>query len=93
MEGGREANGAPLYVARVEYSGGTHTAKCGEHLPAAHLAYGGSEVQVEVGIISMPWKSRSDTDVLAAGLRSVVLRQLNDEPCLPDMLVPKPCTV
>jgi len=47
VEGGREANGAALYVARVQYNGGTHTAKCGEHLPAAHLAFSGSEIQVE----------------------------------------------
>jgi len=47
VEGGREANGAALYVARVQYNDGTHTAKCGEHLPAAHLAFKGSEVQVE----------------------------------------------
>jgi hypothetical protein len=47
VEGGKEANGSLLYVARVNYNGGVHPAKCGEHLPAAHLAFGGTEVLVE----------------------------------------------
>ncbi|KAH9978677.1 hypothetical protein BGW80DRAFT_1442655 [Lactifluus volemus] len=46
VEGGREANGAPLYIARVSYHNGTHVAKIGEHLPAAHLAFGGEEVRI-----------------------------------------------
>jgi hypothetical protein len=80
VEGGREANGAAIYVARVQYNGGTHTAKCGEHLPAAHLAFSGSEVLVEVGLSHrLPWEIKEvSSDVLAAGLRSVVL-QLDDE--------------
>jgi hypothetical protein len=51
VEGGKEANGALLYVARVRYNGGLHPAKIGEHLPAAHLAYNGTEVLVEVRIL------------------------------------------
>ena len=51
VEGGKEANGAVLYVARVRYNDGVHPAKIGEHLPAAHLAYNGTEVLVEVRII------------------------------------------
>ncbi|KAH9961258.1 hypothetical protein BC827DRAFT_334920 [Russula dissimulans] len=47
VEGGREADGAPLYIARVEYEGGVHTAKVGEHLPGANVAFHGGEVQVE----------------------------------------------
>jgi len=47
VEGGKESNGAPLYVARVQYNGGVHTAKIGEHLPAAHLAFSGTEVLVD----------------------------------------------
>jgi hypothetical protein len=50
VEGGREANGAPLYIGRVRYHNGTHVAKIGEHLPAAHLAFGGTEVLIEVRI-------------------------------------------
>jgi len=46
VEGGREADGKPLYVARVEYEHGWHTAKVGEHLPAAQLAFGGREVTI-----------------------------------------------
>jgi len=46
VEGGREANGAPLYIARVSYNDGVHTAKIGEHLPGAHLAFSGTEIIV-----------------------------------------------
>ena len=48
MDGGREANGNLLYVARVSYNDGVHTAKIGEHLPGAHLAFSGTEVIVNV---------------------------------------------
>jgi len=49
VEGGKEGNGPPLYVARVRYSGGTHTAKCGAHLKwqGAYLAYNHTEVAVQ----------------------------------------------
>jgi hypothetical protein len=47
VEGGKEANGAVLYIARVKYNNGYHPAKIGEHLPAAHLAFNGTEVLVE----------------------------------------------
>ncbi|KAH8994056.1 hypothetical protein EDB92DRAFT_1852498 [Lactarius akahatsu] len=47
VEGGKEANGTLLYVARVRYNEGLHPAKIGEHLPAAHLAFNGTEVLVE----------------------------------------------
>ena len=33
----REANGAQLYIARVKYYYGVHTAKCGEHLVGAYM--------------------------------------------------------
>jgi len=47
VEGGKEANGSLLYVARVEYNGGWHTAKVGEHLPAAQLAFHEEEVTIK----------------------------------------------
>jgi hypothetical protein len=74
VEGGKEANGAAIYIARVKYNGGVHTAKIGEHLPAAHLAFSGEEVLIDVGIRSMLWETRRDSDSLAVGLRSVVLQ-------------------
>jgi hypothetical protein len=77
VEGGKEANGAAIYIARVKYNGGVHTAKIGEHLPAAHLAFSGEEVLIDVGIRSMLRETRRDSDALAVGLRSVVL-QLNE---------------
>jgi len=46
VEGGKEANGAEIYVARVRYNEGVHTAKVGEHLPAAQLAFSGEEVSI-----------------------------------------------
>lgn len=74
MEGGKEANGAAIYIARVKYNGGVHTAKIGEHLPAAHLAFSGEEVLIDVSIRSMLWETRRDSDALAVGLRSAVLQ-------------------
>jgi len=47
VDGGREANGRLLYIARVTYNGGVHTAKVGEHLPGAHLAFNGTEVIID----------------------------------------------
>jgi len=47
VEGGKEANGAVLYVARVRYDHGTHPAKCGEHLLGANLAHSGTEIVIE----------------------------------------------
>jgi hypothetical protein len=47
VEGGKEASGALLYIARVRYSDGIHPAKCGEHLPGAHLAFSGTEIVID----------------------------------------------
>lgn len=71
MDGGREANGALLYVARVRYSDGVHTAKIGEHLPGAHLAFSGTEVIINVCTNSVRREAFTDT-LAATGLRSVV---------------------
>jgi len=46
VEGGRDANGVPLYVARVRHNDGVHTAKVGECLPCAQLAFNGEEVKI-----------------------------------------------
>lgn len=51
VEGGKEANGALLYVARVRYNDGIHPAKCGTHLPGAHLAHSGTEIIIDVRIL------------------------------------------
>lgn len=69
MDGGKEANGTPLYIARVKYSGGVHTAKVGTHLPGAQLAFSGTEVTVEVWML---WSARSVSDTPVVGLRGVV---------------------
>ncbi|KAI0298523.1 hypothetical protein BC826DRAFT_906993 [Russula brevipes] len=68
VEGGREANGAPLYIARVRYNNGVHTAKIGEHLPTANLAFNHEEVQIDVRSDRCCWSTGSDSDPLAAGL-------------------------
>jgi hypothetical protein len=76
VEGGTDANNASLYVARVKYNDGVHAAKIGEHLPGAHLAYGGTEVVVDVCTNSddVFSQKRLLTPSLATGLRSVVLQ-------------------
>jgi len=72
VDGGREANGALLYIARVRYNNGVHTAKIGEHLPGAHLAFSGSEIIINVRTKSSTTRSvfsparRVLTDTLAA---------------------------
>ena len=59
MEGGREANGAQLYIARVEYSGGVHTAKTAEQVHGALVAFSGMEVTLDVCINPMMCSARS----------------------------------
>ena len=59
VDGGREANGVPLYIARVRYDGGVHAAKIGEHLPGAHLAISGEEVIINVSDRSVVWSARN----------------------------------
>lgn len=43
VEGGREANGSPLFIAQAPYKNGTHPGKAGEHLRGADITYGGDE--------------------------------------------------
>jgi hypothetical protein len=43
VEGGREANGSPLFIAQAPYKDGTHPGKAGEHLQGADITYGGDE--------------------------------------------------
>jgi len=45
---GYEADGRPLFIARVRMVDGVMTpGKCGSHLPGAHIPYGGKEVIVD----------------------------------------------
>jgi len=73
VEGGKEASGELLYIARVKYNDGYHPAKIGEHLPGAHLAYNNTEVTVDVRI-SYTYERPLRLMTLATGLRSVVLQ-------------------
>jgi uncharacterized protein DUF3421 len=77
VEGGREANGTRLYIARVRYDGGVHAAKAGEHLPGAQLAFNGTEVKIDVSDRLMVWSTRCVSDTVAEGLRSI-MPQLNE---------------
>ncbi|KAF8728510.1 hypothetical protein AX14_006535 [Amanita brunnescens Koide BX004] len=43
VEGGREKNGEPLYIARAYYKDGIHPGKAGRHLEDAHIPWGGKE--------------------------------------------------
>ncbi|KDQ08953.1 hypothetical protein BOTBODRAFT_540120 [Botryobasidium botryosum FD-172 SS1] len=48
LEGGRDGDGSPLYIARAYYEGGLHLGKAGRHLgKGASIPYGGKEVEVE----------------------------------------------
>ncbi|KAL2915991.1 hypothetical protein HK105_204415 [Polyrhizophydium stewartii] len=44
VEGGREAGGQPLFIARAEEWGGMHIGKVGMHLDGCLIPYGGEEV-------------------------------------------------
>ncbi|KAJ2709198.1 hypothetical protein H4R19_004374 [Coemansia spiralis] len=48
VQGGAEADGSPLFVARVAYKGGLHPAKVGHHLGAGgcNLGWGHKEIAV-----------------------------------------------
>ncbi|RKO90395.1 hypothetical protein BDK51DRAFT_15304, partial [Blyttiomyces helicus] len=43
IRGGQEANGTPLYIARVAHEGGIVIGKTSEHLKAAHYSYADKE--------------------------------------------------
>ncbi|KDQ08954.1 hypothetical protein BOTBODRAFT_540164 [Botryobasidium botryosum FD-172 SS1] len=47
VEGGKEADGTPLYVAQAFYHEGTHPGKWNQRLGGAHIAWGGEEVQCD----------------------------------------------
>ncbi|KAF9236664.1 hypothetical protein BU15DRAFT_76762 [Melanogaster broomeanus] len=44
IQGGHEANGSPLYVARAPYAGGIHPGKASATL--VHISYGGEEIVI-----------------------------------------------
>ncbi|KAG8744445.1 hypothetical protein FRC10_010115 [Ceratobasidium sp. 414] len=46
IEGGREADGTPLYVVRAPYKGGVHPGKTSEKLGNADITYGGDEKRI-----------------------------------------------
>ncbi|XP_062566655.1 uncharacterized protein LOC134228971 [Saccostrea cucullata] len=43
IEGGYEANGRPLFIARAQIEGVMIPGKCGNHLPGAHIPYRSEE--------------------------------------------------
>jgi hypothetical protein len=46
VEGGMEPDGTPLYITRVRYDGGVHTAMAGEHFIGSPLAFDGKEILI-----------------------------------------------
>ncbi|KAL1748613.1 carbohydrate-binding module family 12 protein [Schizophyllum fasciatum] len=48
VEGGREADGKPLFIAKAPHKGAEHPGKVGEHLDGALIPYGGKEKNVDV---------------------------------------------
>ena len=77
VEGGKDGYGRLLYAARVKHNGGMHTAIVGEHLHAAHLAFNGTEVFIDVRTRLMSWSASSVFDLLVVGVRSVVPRPVS----------------
>ncbi|KDQ21294.1 carbohydrate-binding module family 12 protein [Botryobasidium botryosum FD-172 SS1] len=48
IEGGREKDGTPLYIARCYYEGGIHLGKAGRHFTkGAVIGYGGKEIEID----------------------------------------------
>ncbi|KAJ1905014.1 hypothetical protein IWQ60_012357 [Tieghemiomyces parasiticus] len=47
VQGGREGDGKPLYIARAFYKGGLQPGKAAPHLDGAYIAYDGKEVQLK----------------------------------------------
>lgn len=43
VDGGREADGTPLYIVQAPYKGGVHPGKTSEKLKGADITYGGDE--------------------------------------------------
>lgn len=45
VQGGREADGSPLYIARIHHNGGRHVGKAGQHLKyGASCSFGSEEI-------------------------------------------------
>ena len=57
VEGGREADGSPLFIAQGYYNNAIVPGKCGPKLPAAFLPYANSEKEVKVCYLSGPASS------------------------------------
>ncbi|KDQ21376.1 carbohydrate-binding module family 12 protein, partial [Botryobasidium botryosum FD-172 SS1] len=48
IEGGRDRDGSPLYIARAFYEGGVHPGKCGRGLrKGAVIGYGNKEIELD----------------------------------------------
>jgi hypothetical protein len=43
-----ESDGTPLYITRVRYDDGVHTAMAGEHFIGSPLAFDGKEILINV---------------------------------------------
>lgn len=54
-----EPDGAPLYITRVRYEGGVHTATAGEHFIGSPLAFDGKQVLINVSYRLMVLSARS----------------------------------
>lgn len=48
VEGGREADGKPIYIAKAPHKDAEHPGKVGPHLDCALIPYGGKEKRIEV---------------------------------------------
>jgi Protein of unknown function (DUF3421) len=47
FRGGNEADGSPLYIARIQHEGGVHIGKARQNAAEAFIPYGGAELIVD----------------------------------------------
>jgi len=48
VDGGREADGTPLFIAQAQYENGDHPGKTSEKLGVAHITFSGDEKTVDI---------------------------------------------
>ena len=72
VEGGREADGTPLFIAQAHYNNAIVPGKCSTHLKAAFVPYANSEKECKVCLYQLFLSLSADlvtsTTVSSAGL-------------------------
>lgn len=71
VEGGKDADGTPLYVAVADYEGGSFPGKASPNFEGCNFGYGGKVCQGSLRRSKSRW---TGTDVLCAGSQEVNVR-------------------